>query len=46
MRRGSLNSKYLAASAGLLAALALGVTACGGDDSDSTTSSGGGGFLQ
>jgi len=38
-----LNSKYLAASAGLLAALALGVTACGGDDSDSTTSSGGGG---
>ena len=38
-----MNSKYLAASAGLLAALALGVTACGGDDSDSTTSSGGGG---
>jgi branched-chain amino acid transport system substrate-binding protein len=27
-----LHSKYLAASAGLLAALALGVTACGGDD--------------
>src|SRR3954471_4565896 len=39
MRRGSLHSKYLAASAGLLAALALGVTACGGDDNDS----GGGG---
>jgi branched-chain amino acid transport system substrate-binding protein len=41
-----LHSKYLAASAGLLAALALGVTACGGDDSDSggggSTSSGGG----
>jgi len=41
-----LHSKYLAASAGLLAALALGVTACGGDDSDSssggTSSSGGG----
>src|SRR3954454_13782687 len=32
MRRGSLQSKYLAASAGLLAAFALGVTACGGDD--------------
>ena len=27
-----MQSKYLAASAGLLAALALGVTACGGDD--------------
>jgi len=41
-----LHSKYLAASAGLLAALALGVTACGGDDGDSgssgTSSSGGG----
>src|SRR4051812_46722352 len=33
MRRGSLQSKFLAASAGLLAAAALGVTACGGDDS-------------
>src|SRR3954463_10553074 len=40
MRRGSLNSKYLAASANLLAALALGVTACGGDDNDSGGSSG------
>jgi branched-chain amino acid transport system substrate-binding protein len=41
-----LHSKYLAASAGLLAALALGVTACGGDDDNSgnngTSSSGGG----
>jgi branched-chain amino acid transport system substrate-binding protein len=36
-----LHSKYLAASAGLLAALALGVTACGGDD-DNGGSSGGG----
>jgi branched-chain amino acid transport system substrate-binding protein len=35
-----LHSKYLAASAGLLAALALGVTACGGDD-DNGGSSGG-----
>jgi branched-chain amino acid transport system substrate-binding protein len=34
-----LHSKYLAASAGLLAALALGVTACGGDDGDSGSSS-------
>src|SRR3954447_9872273 len=40
MRRGSLHSKYLAASASLLAALALGVTACGGDDNDSGGSSG------
>ena len=41
-----MQSKYLAASAGLLAALALGVTACGGDDDNSgssgTSSSGGG----
>src|SRR3954465_9089814 len=45
MRRGSLQSKYLAASAGLLAALALGVTACGGDDDSGSGggSSGGGG---
>src|SRR4051812_14018997 len=45
MRRGSLQSKYLAASAGLLAALALGVTACGGDDDNGGgggSSSGGG----
>jgi branched-chain amino acid transport system substrate-binding protein len=35
-----LHSKYLAASAGLLAALALGVTACGGDDNNSGGSSG------
>ena len=41
-----MHSKYLAASAGLLAAFALGVTACGGDDNNSgssgTSSSGGG----
>src|SRR5687767_1521231 len=43
MRRGSLHSKYLAASASLLAALALGVTACGGDDGDTPSTSGGGG---
>src|SRR3954471_16415524 len=46
MRRGSLQSKYLAASAGLLAAFALGVTACGGDDDNGGgggSSSGGGG---
>jgi branched-chain amino acid transport system substrate-binding protein len=38
-----LHSKYLAASASLLAALALGVTACGGDDGDTPSTSGGGG---
>jgi branched-chain amino acid transport system substrate-binding protein len=38
-----LHSKYLAASAGLLAAAALGVTACGGDDNPSTSSTSGGG---
>src|SRR4051794_11225520 len=43
MRRGSLQSKYLAASAGLLAALALGATACGGDDSSSKSSGSSGG---
>src|SRR5436190_10393001 len=41
MRRGSLHSKYLAASAGLLAALALGVTACGGDDDPAPSTDGG-----
>jgi branched-chain amino acid transport system substrate-binding protein len=35
-----LHSKYLAASAGLLAALALGVTACGGDDDNGSSGSG------
>src|SRR3954469_23693760 len=43
MRRGSLHSKHLAASAGLLAALALGVTACGGDDNNSGSSGSGSG---
>jgi len=38
-----LQSKYLAASAGVLAALALGVTACGGDDTPSTSGSSGSG---
>jgi branched-chain amino acid transport system substrate-binding protein len=38
-----LHSKYLAASAGLLAALALGVTACGGDDGDSGSKGSGSG---
>src|SRR3954468_16346339 len=40
MRRGSLSSKFMAASGCLLAALALGVAACGGDDNGD---SGGGG---
>src|SRR4051812_13541122 len=46
MRRGSLSSKFMAASGCLVAALALGVTACGGDDGDTATkkpASGGGG---
>src|SRR3979409_178817 len=43
MRRGSLHSKYLAASAGLLAALALGVTASRGRETPTTSSGGGGG---
>src|SRR4051812_12691513 len=45
MRRGSLSSKFMAASSCLLAALAVGVAACGGDDSSSsdTSKSGGGG---
>ncbi len=34
-----MQSKFLAASAGLLAAAALGVTACGGDDGDSGSKS-------
>jgi branched-chain amino acid transport system substrate-binding protein len=38
-----LHSKYLAASASLLAALALGVTACGGDDNGGNGKAGGGG---
>src|SRR5215470_15138726 len=48
MRRGSLQSKWMAATS-CLAALALGVAACGGDDnsgsssSNSNSSSGGGG---
>src|SRR5690348_2813286 len=47
MRRGSLSSKFMAASGCLLASLALGVAACGGDDEPSkpsggTKSSGGG----
>src|SRR3954447_23200807 len=48
MRRGSLNSRWMAASGCLIAAFAVGVTACGGDDSsssggDSGSSSSGGG---
>src|SRR6187549_635217 len=44
MRRGSLSSKFMAASGCLLASLALGVAACGGDDAEkpSGTASGGG----
>src|SRR5262245_7275512 len=45
MRRGSLQTKWMAAT-GCLAALALGVAACGGDDnggSSSSSNSGGGG---
>src|SRR4051794_36343549 len=47
MRRGSLQSKYMAASGCLAAALALGVAACGSDSGDkgsssSSSSSGGG----
>jgi branched-chain amino acid transport system substrate-binding protein len=37
-----LHSKYLAGSASLLAALALGVTACGGDDDPAPAGGGGG----
>src|SRR4051794_23668531 len=45
MRRGSLQSKFVAATGCLAAALAFGVTACGGGDSgdSSSNSSGGGG---
>src|SRR4051812_12731548 len=45
MRRGSLQSKFLAATGCLAAALALGVAACGGSDNggSSSSSSGGGG---
>src|SRR4051795_3318604 len=43
MRRGSLSSKFMAASGCLLAALALGVAACGGDDNESGGGGGGGG---
>src|SRR5215217_6079466 len=48
MRRGSLNSRWMAASGCLIAAFAVGVSACGGDDSGSggggggSSSSGGG----
>jgi branched-chain amino acid transport system substrate-binding protein len=41
-----LQSKFLAASAGLLAAAALGVTACGGDDSSSDKPSTSGGTTE
>src|ERR1700712_3827798 len=43
MRRGSLQSKWMAATGCLTAALALGVAACGGDDNKSSDSGGGGG---
>src|SRR4051794_41894919 len=45
MRRGSLQSKFVAATGCLAAALAFGVTACGGGGSgdSSSNSSGGGG---
>src|SRR3954465_7611907 len=42
MRRGSLQSKWMAATS-CLAALALGVAACGGDDNTDKGSTGGGG---
>src|SRR4051794_28363175 len=44
MRRGSLQSKFVAATGCLMAALALGVTACGSDSNDkgSSTPSGSG----
>src|SRR5919206_3096469 len=41
MRRGSLRSKYMAATSCLVAALAMGVAACG-DDEEPTTGGGGG----
>jgi branched-chain amino acid transport system substrate-binding protein len=43
MRRGSLNSRWLAAIACLIAALAMGVAACGDDDDDGGGETGGGG---
>src|SRR3954453_18780455 len=43
MRRGSLQSKFMAASGCLLAALAVGVSACGGAEPASKSDSGGGG---
>src|SRR3954452_9912405 len=42
MRRGSLQSKFMAATGCLMAALALGVTACGDDKGGSTTTEKGG----
>src|ERR1700754_4267396 len=41
MRRGSLQSKWMAATSCLAAALALGVAACGGDDNSGSSSSSG-----
>src|SRR3954454_7872207 len=41
MRRGSLRSKFMAASGCLLAALAFGVTACGDDSGDGGGGGGG-----
>jgi branched-chain amino acid transport system substrate-binding protein len=43
MRRGSLRSRWTAASGCLVAAVALGVTACGGDSGGSSGGSSGGG---
>src|SRR3954447_9730838 len=43
MRRGSLNSRWLAATGCLIGALSLGVAACGGDDSGGSSGSSGGG---
>ena len=43
MRRGSLNSRWLAATGCLVAALAMGVGACGDDDDEGGGDGGGGG---
>src|SRR4029450_9068925 len=43
MRRGSLNSRWLAATGCLIGALAMGVAACGGDDDSGGGDTGGGG---
>src|SRR3954451_21816362 len=43
MRRGSLQSKFMAATGCLAAALALGVAACGSSDNGGSSSSSGGG---